>query len=429
MIGNVLDGDVRWRRWALFSGMTVMLVAVRLFWPSVKADKADEAHWRAVTPSPVENHITLLAHVQAAQQYLINAPFESDINQLKVQEGQQVRKGDALLTLDTTPLQLAYRDAQAQFLKAHQSLRSLRYWESSSEVMSARRALLMAEMSERDASSQLNAAEPLYHQGIIARSERDSLQQQLASRRLELLAARQALTAAQVPGNEDNQAMAELELNNAEQKLQQIRDQQARHEVYAPSDGYVVRIQNGDKDKVAFPRLGQRVNAGDPLFILAGVAHFEAWTKADEADIDHLRPGMSAVLTSEALPGQVLTGRLRAVSPQANYIDGQPGATYDVVFDLDCCHVGQSVPRFGMSALLKITTFSDPNGMVLLPDEIGQNEQGKAAVYYRRTPQAPEEVRRIDVVGPLPQGILVTGLEPGEVRKWDCCRTANGSRQ
>lgn len=424
MIGNVLNGGVRWRRLVLFGGVTVTLVAaVLLFRPPAK-EAAAETNWRAVVPSPVENHITLLAHVQAAQQYLINAPFESDISQLNVQEGQQVHKGDALLTLDTTPLQLAYRDAQAQFLKARQSLRNLRYWENSSEVMSARRALLMAEMSERDASSQLSAAEPLYQQGIIARSERDSLLQQVASRRLELQAARQALTAAQVPGNEENQAMAELELNNAEQKLQQIRDQQARSEVYAPSDGYAVRIQNGDKEKVAFPRLGQRVSAGEALFILAGVTRFEARTKADEADIEHLRPGMPAVLTSEALPGQLLAGRLRAVSPQANYIEGQPGATYDVVFDLDCCRAGQDVPRFGMSALLKITTFSDPNGMVLLPDEVGQNEQGKTAVYYRRTPQAPEEVRQIDVVGPLPQGILVTGLEPGEVRKWDCCHPA-----
>jgi len=77
-----------------------------------------------------------------------------------------------------------------------------------------------------------------------------------------------------------------------------------------------------------------------------------------------------------------------------------------------------------MSALVTITILSDPKGMVLLPDEIGQDEQGKTAVYYRRTPQAAPEVRRIDVVSPLPQGVLVKGLEPGEVRKWDCCHPA-----
>ncbi|NUA45910.1 Multidrug resistance protein MdtA [Dickeya solani] len=244
----------RWRPvWYGVAAVTLATAAwVLVSRPPAKGEQT-EANWRAVVPSPVENHITLLAHVQAAQQYLINAPFESDISQLNVQEGQQVHKGDALLTLDITPLQLAYRDAQAQFLKTRQSLRNLRYWENSNEVLSARRALLMAEMSERDASSQLGAAEPLYHQGIIARSERDSLLQQLASRRLDLQAARQALTAAQVPGNEENQAMAELELNNAEQKLQQIRDQQARSGVYAPVTAMRCAYKTTIKRRSPFP--------------------------------------------------------------------------------------------------------------------------------------------------------------------------------
>ncbi|NPE61354.1 HlyD family efflux transporter periplasmic adaptor subunit [Dickeya dadantii] len=422
-------GNFRWWRRVLY-GAVIILVAAASVFLSRRAESEGETgtQWRAVTPSPVENHITLLAHVQAAEQYLVSAPFDSHISQLSVQEGQEVHKGDPLLVLDTTPLQIEYRDGQAQFLKARQSLRNLRAWENSNEVMSAQRALVMAEMGERDAASQLNAAEPLYHQGIIARSERDSLAQQLASRRLELQAARQALTSVRASGSAENQTVAELELNNAEQKLQQIRDQQARSWLYAPGDGYAVRIQNDDKDKVTFPRLGQRVGAGEPLFMLAGVTRFDARAKADEADIEHLRPGMPVTLTSEALPGQPLAGTLRMVSPQANYTEGQPGATYDVVFNLDCCHAGQAVPRFGMSALVTITILSDPKGMVLLPDEIGQDEQGKTAVYYRRTPQAAPEVRRIDVVSPLPQGVLVKGLEPGEVRKWDCCRETTTTR-
>ncbi|ACT07310.1 secretion protein HlyD family protein [Dickeya chrysanthemi Ech1591] len=417
-------GNIRWRRRVLYGGVIILAAVSAFLSRPTKTESETGTQWRAVTPSPVENHITLLAHVQAAEQYVVSAPFDSHISQLNVQDGQEVHKGDPLLALDTTPLQIEYRDGQAQFLKARQSLRNLRAWENSNEVMSAQRALIMAEMSERDAVSQLNAAQPLYRQGIIARSERDSLVQQLANRRLELQAARQALTSARASGSAENQTVAELELNNAEQKLQQIRDQQAHGWLYAPGDGYAVRIQNDDKDKIAFPRLGQRVGAGEALFMLAGVTRFDARAKADEADIDHLRPGMPVTLTSEALPGQPLAGTLRMVSPQANYAEGQPGATYDVVFNLDCCRAGQAVPRFGMSALITITLVSDPKGMVLLPDEIGQDEQGKTAVYYRPTPQSAPEVRRIDVVSPLPQGVLVKGLEPGEVRKWECCHAA-----
>jgi multidrug resistance efflux pump len=411
------------RRKFIIYGVVIILMALAsvLFFHSFQPDEETETRWRSIAPASVENHITLLAHVQAAEQYLIGVPFDSHVSKLNVREGQAVHKGDLLLELDSTPLQMAFRDAKAQFFKARQAWQNLHNWESSNEVTSAQRTLIMAEMSERDALTQLNEAEPLYHQGIIARSERDSLSQQLASRRIELQAARQVLKSTRAQGSEENQTMAELELDNARQKLQDILDQQTQSWLYAPADGYAVRIQGDEKDKVAFPKPGQRVSKGEPLFIVAGVTRFEARAKADEADIEHLRVGMPVTLTSDALPSQTLSGKLQMVSPQANFTEGQPGATYDVIFSLDCCHGQQPVPRFGMSALMTITIFSDPSGMVLLPDEIGEDAQGRKAVYFRHTPQSPSELRDINVIGPVPQGILVGGLEAGEVRKWDCC--------
>ncbi|MFC0142413.1 HlyD family secretion protein [Erwinia mallotivora] len=416
------------RRKFIISGVVTILIASAsiLFFHLSQPEEETETVWRRIAPSPVENHITLLAHVQAAEQYLISAPFDSYVSKLNVQEGQSVHKGELLLALETSPLQIAFRDAQTQFFKARQAWQNIRNWENSNGVTSAQRTVIMAEMSERDAVSQLNDAEPLYRQGIISRSERDSLSQQLASRRLELQAARQLLQSTRALGNEENQTMAELELDNARQKLQDIGDQQAKSRLYAPAEGYAVRIQGDERDKVAFPRPGQRVSAGEPLFVLAGVTRFEARAKADEADIEHLRPGMPVTLTSDALPGQSLSGKIQMVSPQANFTEGQPGATYDVVFSLDCCHSQQPVPRFGMSAMMSITLFSDPNGMVLLPDEIGEDAQGRAAVYFRHTPQSPSELRTINIVGPVPQGVLVKGVEAGEVRKWDCCHSTKG---
>jgi Cu(I)/Ag(I) efflux system membrane fusion protein len=79
--------------------------------------------------------------------------------------------------------------------------------------------------------------------------------------------------------------------------------------IYAPAGGSVV------ERKVT---RGQYVNAGDPLFTVADLS--TVWVKADvyEFQVPQIRPGQMVEITSEALPDQVLHGRVDFIEPEAS---------------------------------------------------------------------------------------------------------------
>ncbi|HXE90765.1 MAG TPA: efflux RND transporter periplasmic adaptor subunit [Terriglobales bacterium] len=63
---------------------------------------------------------------------------------------------------------------------------------------------------------------------------------------------------------------------------------------------------------------GQYVREGDVLYTLSDLS--TVWVKADvyEADMPRVRPGQAAEITSEALPGETLRGRVGFVEPMVN---------------------------------------------------------------------------------------------------------------
>jgi len=79
--------------------------------------------------------------------------------------------------------------------------------------------------------------------------------------------------------------------------------------VYAPGGGTVV------ERKVA---RGQYVNAGDTLFTLADLS--TVWVKAEvyESQLPQIHPGQAVELRSDALPNQVIHGRVEFVEPRAD---------------------------------------------------------------------------------------------------------------
>nr|WP_113865606.1 efflux RND transporter periplasmic adaptor subunit [Brenneria salicis]NMN90042.1 Multidrug resistance efflux pump [Brenneria salicis ATCC 15712 = DSM 30166]RBP64309.1 biotin/lipoyl-binding protein [Brenneria salicis ATCC 15712 = DSM 30166]RLM31467.1 hypothetical protein BHG07_05410 [Brenneria salicis ATCC 15712 = DSM 30166] len=391
--------------WCALLAMILALIGWRL--SSSDEPINPEPVWRYVKLTPVESRLILMARLQAQEQYPVNAPFESHISRVAVREGDPVKKGDVLLELSTVSQQIPFRDAQAQWLKARQELQRVQYWSDSTEVTSARRSLQSAEISARSATQKVKEAKPLFDAGIIPRMELEALREEEENRKLDLQAAQQTLAALMAQGGAQNLEMAELELRNAEQKLQELRDRQSKSIQYAMSDGYVIGVRNGSKEKMPFPQEGQQVSLGDPLLMLVGIARFNAQARVDESDVETLRPGMSATLSNDAYPDTQWTGKLRAISPLANYTEGQAGTTYDVSFDIDCCRKGEAVPRLGMSTMLKVTTFSNPAGMVLQPDEIMQDEQGRTTILYRRDLQSPPVRQNVEIVKSLPQGVVV----------------------
>ena len=92
--------------------MAVVAVMVAIF--PLPREQVAAASWLKVDYQPLENRLGLVGRVEAAMQQTMSSPFEGLVADVAVKEGQRVERGQRLLSLDTTQLDIQLRRIQAQ---------------------------------------------------------------------------------------------------------------------------------------------------------------------------------------------------------------------------------------------------------------------------------------------------------------------------
>lgn len=80
-------------------------------------------------------------------------------------------------------------------------------------------------------------------------------------------------------------------------------------QLVAPADGTVIR-RDGE--------IGQMIGANQTVFWLYSNAPLRISAEVDEEDIAQVRPGQQVLIRSDALPGQIFHGQVRAVTPKGD---------------------------------------------------------------------------------------------------------------
>ena len=245
-----------------------------------------------------------------------------NIDTLLVKEGDLVNEGDELSKLDEAPYQLMLSQASAALQHARAELDELKA-QPRPDILAA------AEAALADAQANL-----------------DQLQRSRA-RELDLAAAQAQVDSAQTALDEINQGASQSQLNAATAQVQyaQLEVDQARRMLeqtvlMAPFNGTVIEI---------YLREGEVANPGTPLLLLADLGSLQVvTTDLSELDVTRIQVGNPVQVTIDALPGQVIEGRVVKIANRST-----PGATatYPVIIELDEIPEGL---RWGMSAFVTI---------------------------------------------------------------------------
>ncbi|NKI73843.1 HlyD family efflux transporter periplasmic adaptor subunit [Dickeya sp. CFBP 2040] len=413
------------KQWALPSGgiarfLTILLVIVLLvvlWWrwtpPSDSTATAASERWMPIAPQRLETQLGLVGQIQAATRITLTAPFEGVVREVRVQEGQQVEKGQILLTLDPAQLVIQMRQAEADVLKVQREVQQLRQWDSSTDVARARRALSHARQSLSQTEASLRDTQALFARGIVARMEVDTLMQQVSTQRQDVISAQEELTAILARGQGEERKIAEMELLNAQSRYQTLEAMYARRDVVAPVAGFIVRAATPQSNKPMMVQPGIAVTPGVSLLTVIGQDHFEVLTRVEETDLHLLREGMPVQISGDGFAGQVLDGHIATIAMQTNATEGQgTGAYYDVVVAIDSPLSERSQPvRLGMSARLAVILYRNEQGIAVAPQAIQTDEQGRRYVRYRATPQAAVVNVPVTPGQSVLQGVEIQGLE------------------
>ncbi|HKJ74923.1 MAG TPA: efflux RND transporter periplasmic adaptor subunit [Alphaproteobacteria bacterium] len=264
-------------------------------------------HWRDGRTSAGE--ITLYGNVDIREADLA-FNVAGRVKTMQVEEGDRVKKGQLLATLDPDTYQAQVDAAKAQVAAQKATLDRLLAGSRPEEIKEARANVQAIQANLEDARINLKRAEELTKTQVAAQQRLDQSRANVKSLEAQLDAAKQRLALAiQGPRKEDiAQARAMLQAQQAQLALAQ--SQLAYTKLFAPDDGVV-------KTRIVEP--GAVVQPQAPVYTVALSNPVWVRTYIPEPDLGKVRPGMKAQVYTDSEPNQAHSGWIGFISPVAEF--------------------------------------------------------------------------------------------------------------
>lgn len=171
------------------------------------------------------------------------------------------------------------------------------------------------------------------------------------------------------------------------------------YDLKAPIDGVVLR-RDGEP--------GEMVDTTQTVFWIGEAKPLRVTAEVDEEDVPRVRPGMKALLTADAFPGQVFTGRLAAITPKGDPVQ----KTYRVRIELP----DEAPLLIGMTVEANIVVRETPDAL-LVPSTAVRDGAVFVLGGGERARRQPVETgvvgpRRTEIRSGLVEGALVLADPP-----------------
>ena len=239
----------------------------------------------------------------------VSSQLGGTLSQLNVRAGDQATKDMPLFALEAENEQAARLEAEALLARANAQLANTAKGKRSDEI-----AVIQAQISQARAQAKLNAAElareeQLVKQGFVSAARSDNLRaaQAQSSARLDELEAQRRV--AQLPARVDERAAAAADTDAARQSLRQSAWREAQKSRTAPAAGLVTDT---------FFRVGEAVQAGQPVLALLPPGNVKARFFVPESAIGHLQLGAAVQIVCDGCAAPI-PARISFISNRAEY--------------------------------------------------------------------------------------------------------------
>ena len=338
------------------------------------------------------------------------------VTSLAVKEGDKVKKGEVVATIENVQQEASVAGQQAAIAAATTDIASYVAAEKTAEA-NLEHAKADLEQKQLD----WNRAQALYTAGILAKQDYDAKK---AAYDLDVASVAQAVAGV-------NQAKAQTDsarghMRTAQATLRANQDLLNRTIAIAPFDGIVTNEPVREGETVVE---GIQNTEGSTLMTLADMSIVTAEVKVDETDIVNVQLGQPSEVTVDALPGKVFKGHVTLVGDQAllrstgiatsqSTTGTEEAKDFKVVVTLDNPN---DELRPGLSCTAKITTAHKTNVLSLPIQALTMHDPASDAVKSKGGVQAattssvtakPNPVQGVFVVDKDPKGRLRAKFVP-----------------
>ncbi len=266
--------------------------------------------WRhAQEGKNASNRLTLYGNVDIRQVQLAFKGSER-IKGMLVKEGEKVKKGELLASLDTDKFEANVELRRAQLAAQEQVVARLEAGSRREEIGKARAELDAARIDADNADRTYLRLMNLAKKHFISEQQVDDAKAASDAARAKSRAASEVLKLAILgPRKEDiRQAKSALDADQAALSVASLDLMDAR--LYAPSDGVI-------QDRILEP--GDMASPQKPVYTLALTNPLWVRAYVSESDLGKLKPGMNAEVTTDSYPGKTYRAWVGYISPSAEF--------------------------------------------------------------------------------------------------------------
>jgi len=334
------------------TAVLVILMGLGIAFGGAK-DEEGAFSWDAVARGDIRETIQASGEIRAKTQINIGTSVAGEIKAIHVKDGQNVKAGDLLVTIDQERLKQALAQATAGAEAARQDASRL-------------------EASMRRSVESFPRYEALRQQGLM--SDEDFRQQKLLKESAVL---------------SFNSARANV--GQSEANLKAMRDGLSKATLRAPIAGRVTSLK-AEMGETAIP--GMSNLPGATLMIISDMSQMQAEIKVNESEVVRTKVGQSAQVTVESLPGKVFQGSVIEVATGTEKT-GTDANLYKVKVLLSGQREDLDNLRPGMSARAVILT-RESKGVLRVPLQAVLEREGSL-----------EEAQKQGLLAPMTRNIVM----------------------
>jgi HlyD family secretion protein len=256
-----------------------------------------------------DGQLTLYGNVDIRQ---VDLAFDAEgrVTGMRVQEGDHVKAGAELATLDATTYQSLYDLAVARAEAQRQEVTKLKAGSRPEEIARDRANVAAYEAVLFNAQRVMDRRQTLLGQGFAAQQQYEEAQATARQTENLLEAARQTLKLSEEGPRVEDIAAAEAQLRAAEASVAAAKDRLDHCRLLAPSDG-IILSRNVEPGAVILPTTA--------AYTLALTS--EIWVRSflPETALTHIQPGDIFIITVDSAPEKQYQAKIGFISPTAEF--------------------------------------------------------------------------------------------------------------
>jgi HlyD family secretion protein len=291
----------KWVIGSVAAGLCVVLLIVL-----AERGPAPQVQIVSVTREDLSASITGNGKVEPIAPTIAHAEFPTFVADVKAAEGQSVRKGQLILTLDAADVRAQLSQARANLLATQTDLRNARAGGPPDDVAQLQGDLQKAETQVANLDRTQQALTQLVTKGAATQDEVAQNQAALTTARASLQTLQQKKAALEQRASV-NVESAGLHMKQQQDLVEALEEKVRSATVFAPVDGtlYSLPVRKGDFVKL-----------GDVLAEMADLRQVRVRAFVDEPDLGSLAPNEGVQVLWDAMPNRIWNGKVEQVPKQ-----------------------------------------------------------------------------------------------------------------